>query len=157
MGYKYYDSPEGQDCFPKMWYLTKNALKVGVVAATWDVLLYSHPKGYAQTAGRFLFYTGPLAAMAAGFAATTCVANSVRGKDDRTNYVLGGLTSGVVFGAWARNLRAGVYGSAILATAAYVKKMSVEQGWEFFPNRVAPHQSMIIDVQKHDYSRFKDL
>ena len=32
-----------------------------------------------------------------------------------------------------------------------------EQGWEFFPNRVAPHQSMIIDVQKHDYSRFKDL
>ena len=53
---------------------------IGVVAATWDVLLYSHPKGYAQTAGRFLFYTGPLAAMAAGFAATTCVAVSVRGK-----------------------------------------------------------------------------
>lgn len=52
-------------------------------------------------------------------------------KDDRTNYVLGGLTSGVVFGAWARNLRAGVYGSAILATAAYVKKMSVEQVTRF--------------------------
>ena len=29
MGYKYYDTPDGEDCFLKMWYLSKNAAVLG--------------------------------------------------------------------------------------------------------------------------------
>merc|ERR1712189_67380 len=97
MNYKYYDTPEGQDCFLKMGYLTKNAAIFGVFAGVQDILLVSHPKGYAQTAGRFLYYPVPFSAMASTFAATSCVANSIRGKDDHLNYIIGGLSSGSIY------------------------------------------------------------
>lgn len=29
MKYKYYDTPDGQDCFPKMFYISKYAASVG--------------------------------------------------------------------------------------------------------------------------------
>ena len=87
-----------------------------------DILLLSHPKGYVQTAGRFAHYMLPMAGMAATFAGAVCIATSVRGKDDRLNYVLGALSSAGIYGAARRSANAGLSAALFLGTAAYIKK-----------------------------------
>jgi NADH dehydrogenase (ubiquinone) 1 alpha subcomplex subunit 11 len=120
-----------------------------------DAILYSHTKGYLQTAGRLAFHIGPLMAMAASFSATSCVAQSLRNKDDATNYVLGGFSSGAIFGIWMKSARAGIYSSVMLGTFACLKKMSVDEGWELFPEPKNPERSL-FDKVKYDYSALKD-
>lgn len=116
-------------------------------------MLLSHPKGYAQTAGRFVYYMGPLTVMAASFAATTCIANSIRGKDDRLNYVIGAASSGAIYGAWKNSLSAGLNAVVVLGIAAYFKKKSVEEGWAFFP-QVTKKKDM-LNATEYDFSGLK--
>ena len=98
-----------------------------------DVVMVTKPKGYLASAGRILYFTGPFAGAAATFAATTCIAHSIRGKDDTTNYVLGALGSSAVIGTWLRSAYFGGWSAVILSVAAYMKKRSVDEGWVFFP------------------------
>lgn len=133
MGYSYYDTPEGQDCFPKLWYTSKYAALAGLGVSTYDVLMYSRPQGYFQTVARFAHFTVPFVGMAAAFTATTCLANTMRHKDDKLNYFMGGCASGAVFGAWRGSGFAGFLACLAFGGAAVIKKISLEEGWSFVP------------------------
>lgn len=122
------------------------------VAAT-DVLLISHPKGYVQTAGRFVYYMGPMTAMAAAFAATTCIATSIRGKDDRLNYVIGAASSAAVYGAWKNSISSGLNAAVLFGIAAFLKKTSVDEGWAIFPQ--ITQQRNTFNALQYDFSALK--
>jgi len=91
--------------------------------------------------------------MAATFAATACIANSIRGKDDYKNYIAGALGSASVYGAWQKNLGSGIRAAVILSIAAYWKKISVEEGWSLFPAPV--QEKVLMDLRHIDYSSLK--
>ncbi|PSN30416.1 hypothetical protein C0J52_25443 [Blattella germanica] len=133
MGYSYYDTPDGQDCIQKIWYTSKIAGVVGLAVSAIDVRLYSHTQGFIPTAGRFAHFTFPFIGMAAAFTAGTCIATNWRQKDDKLNYFLGGCAAGAIFGAWRKSGVAAFAAAASLGALAVVKKMSLEEGWEFFP------------------------
>ena len=95
--------------------------------------MISQPQGYVPTAARIAYFVAPITAMAAAFAATTCIATSVRGKDDRLNYVLGAASSAAIYGSWKNSLSTGLHAFIIFGVAAFMKKKSIEEGWVFFP------------------------
>ena len=70
----------------------------GIIVSTYDTLLYTKPQGYVPTIATYLRGTVPLVASAATFAAVTCAACNLRGKDDKVNYLIGGLSAGSVIG-----------------------------------------------------------
>ncbi|KAH8257945.1 hypothetical protein KR038_003357 [Drosophila bunnanda] len=131
---KYYDHPDGEDAFGKIVATNKYAVSAGLAWSMFDVLTLSKPRGYVPTLGRFAYNTGPLMGMATAFTLTTLAATNARGKDDKINYLLGGFAAGGVFGAWKHNHVAGLCAGLFLGIAGVIKKMSVEQGWEFFPD-----------------------
>ncbi|CAG2067181.1 unnamed protein product [Timema podura] len=133
MDYNYYDTPEGDDCFLKLWYTSKVTGVTGLGISAVDVLFYSHPKGYFETLSRFGYLTLPLVGMAAAFTATTCAATNLRGKDDKLNYALGGVAAGCIFGTWRKTIKSGFVASVLLGAFAMLKKASKEDGWEFMP------------------------
>lgn len=151
MGYKYYDTPEGQDVFLKMWYTSKLAGITGLGVSTFDILFHSKPKGYYQTSARYAYYTLPFVGMAVAFTATTSVAQSIRKKDDKINYFLGGCAAGTVLGTWQKCKVTGFVGCVVLGTAALLKKMSVEEGWEFFPDATL-HKVGSLRGVRHDWT-----
>ncbi|XP_047473562.1 NADH dehydrogenase [ubiquinone] 1 alpha subcomplex subunit 11-like [Penaeus chinensis] len=91
MGYT--DNPDGKECFQKIWACTKYSGMLGLVVSTYDVLMYTKPQGYVPTLGAYIRSTVPLAGAGAVFAAVTCASTSLRGKDDKLNYFLGGKLS----------------------------------------------------------------
>ena len=94
--------------------------------------------------------------MGATFAASTCVVASLRGKSDRLNHLIGGASTGLVAGAWLRSSSAGIYTAIFMAAAAYLKKMSAEEGWTFLPEVKQSHREMqFVDVNRHDWSTLK--
>uniref|UniRef100_A0A023F5Z7 NADH dehydrogenase [ubiquinone] 1 alpha subcomplex subunit 11 n=1 Tax=Triatoma infestans TaxID=30076 RepID=A0A023F5Z7_TRIIF len=131
-GYYYYDTPEGEDCDKKLWYVTKNSALYGVLASSIDVLMFSHPKGYLPTLGRFAYITFPFMGMGAAFVVTTCMATNFRKKDDMWNYFLGGTAVGAVMGAWQRSLRIGFYGGFALGVLFLIQKDCMERGLASF-------------------------
>lgn len=155
MSYKYYDTPDGEDCFKKLWLSTKFAAMVGLGASTADVLMYSHPKGYYQTAARYAYITGPAVGMAAAFTITTCVATSIRHRDDHFNYFLGGCSAGSVFGTWRKSAHAGFIACILLGGAAVVLKSFVVNNWTPFPKETH-RQFGGVDHWKHDWTLLKE-
>jgi hypothetical protein len=127
----------------------------GFVLGMYDVLFLSKPSGYLATAGRMLYFIGPVAAMGASFAATTAIACTLRGKDDRTNYVLGGISSAAILGAWNQCSRKFVQGVVIFGLAGYFKKKSIEEGWTFFVNDPSTRIGQVVDLRRNDYSTYK--
>ncbi|XP_037024369.1 NADH dehydrogenase [ubiquinone] 1 alpha subcomplex subunit 11 [Bradysia coprophila] len=130
---QYYDKPEGQDVFGKMVATNRTALAFGLVTSTYDVLFYTKPQGYIKTIGRYGYFCGPFVGMASAFTMTTYAANRLRGKDDTWNYMAGACASAGVFGAWRRNFVSGCTMAVFFCIAAAVKKLSISEGWEFFP------------------------
>ena len=126
----------------------------GLGVAVTDILLYSHPKGYLQTAGRFVRYMGPFTVMAATFAGTVCIATTVREKDDRLNYLLGGVAAGSIYGAARGSLHAGLGAAFGLGIIAFAKKWKIEAGMDK-PIQVNPHKISLFDTRAHDYSGLK--
>lgn len=155
MGYSYYDTPDGEDCFKKLWYTTRFAAVSGLVVSAIDVRLYSHTQGLYPTAARFAHFTFPFIGMAAAFTATTCLATSVRQKDDKLNYILGACAAGGVFGAWRKCAFSGFVGSVVLSFMAVVKKISLEEGWEPFPNYAPLHMYGSLRGARHDWTLTK--
>lgn len=80
---KYYDSPEGQDAFGKMFVTNKYAVAAGLFCGTADILFISKPQGYLPTIGRYVHFTGPFMGMASAFTIATLTATKLRGKDDK--------------------------------------------------------------------------
>lgn len=134
MGYKYYDTPKGEDIFKKLWVTGKYAGAAGLAWSTIDVMLYSYPKGYLQTIGRYAYITGPVIGIAATYTITSNIAASLRKKDDTLNYVLGGVAAGCMVGAYRKSIMVGFCSSVAFAVAGIVKKSSIDEGWSFFPD-----------------------
>ncbi|XP_049877446.1 NADH dehydrogenase [ubiquinone] 1 alpha subcomplex subunit 11 [Pectinophora gossypiella] len=153
--YKYYDTPEGHDIYKKTFVASKYAALSGLTLASWDVLMFSHPKGFAQTVGRYGFFMGPMVGMAAAFTVTTNVAQNIRGKNDKINYFLGGVAAGSIFGTWLRSVTVAVPACLLLGFAAIVKKSAVDEGWVFFPDTTMAPKS--IKSVRHDWTLVKDI
>ncbi|XP_001361907.2 NADH dehydrogenase [ubiquinone] 1 alpha subcomplex subunit 11 [Drosophila pseudoobscura] len=152
---KYYDHPEGEDAFGKTVATNKYAVAAGLAWSTVDVLTLAKPKGYLPTLGRFAYNTGPLMGMATAFTLTTLAATNARGKDDKINYLLGGFAAGGVFGAWKHNHVAGLCAGLFLGIAGVIKKMSIEQGWEFFPD-TPTKQYGGLNIAQNDWTIMAD-
>lgn len=135
MGYSYYDTPDGQDCYKKIWCAAKMAGVTGLFASSIDVLMISHTKGYGPTLGKFGYITLPLIGISAVFSATTCMVTSYRGKDDIINHLIGGMVAGSLFGVWAKSYNVGTLAAIACGVAAVVKKDALMEGWEFFPDK----------------------
>ena len=131
--HNYYDAPEGQDLAGKMIATNRFALTGTTAYAVADILMLSKPKGYLPTIARFCYFALPAIGMATAFTMTTFFATNLREKNDKLNYALGGIAAGGVCGAWRRNVGKGLAMSGIFAVAAIIKKMSIDEGWEFFP------------------------
>ncbi|KAJ9581536.1 hypothetical protein L9F63_023285 [Diploptera punctata] len=154
MGYNYYDTPDGQDCFKKLWFTTKIAGVTGLAISAVDVKIHSHTQGFYPTAARFVHFTFPFIGIAAAFTATTCMLTNLRHKDDKLNYFLGGCAAGSVFGAWRKSVVAGVVASAFFGVAAFVKKSSLEEGWELAPEPKLRTFGSVFS-SRHDYTLTK--
>ncbi|XP_028032326.1 NADH dehydrogenase [ubiquinone] 1 alpha subcomplex subunit 11 [Bombyx mandarina] len=155
LNYKYYDTPEGQDIFMKTFVTSKYAAVAGLAGASFDVLMFSHPKGFVNTIGRMGYIVGPLVGMAVAFTFTTNVAQNIRGKNDKLNYFLGGATSGFVFSAWMKKGIIAVPAAVVLGAIAVVKKTGIDEGWIFFPD--AAQSTKTIKSVKHDWTLLKDI
>lgn len=79
----------------------------GLALATYDVVLYSKPKGVPNILGRYVYITGPMMGIATAFTTVTFAATKLRGKDDGLNYFLGGVAAGGVLGSWCKSFVGG--------------------------------------------------
>ncbi len=90
--YSYYDTPDGEDYFKKLFFITSTVtFQSSCAIAVTDCLFISKPVGFAPMVDRFVrLFSRPLFA---GFVFETTVymATNLRKKDDGWNHVLGGL------------------------------------------------------------------
>lgn len=156
--YHYYDTPEGQDCDKKLWNVLENCALYGLMGSTVDVIMYSHPKGYLPTLGRYAYITLPFMGMGASFVITTCMATNLRKKDDVWNYFLGGATVGAIFGAWRKSIKFGGYGSLAFGALFAIRKYCLENGIYNFTEPEYPKYTNDPRVWslKRDYSIIND-
>jgi NADH dehydrogenase (ubiquinone) 1 alpha subcomplex subunit 11 len=80
---QYYAKPEGEDYVGKMMATNRYMIQGALGAATTDIIMYSHPKGYLPTIARLAWWLGPAIGVASAFTTGAYVATNVRGKDDR--------------------------------------------------------------------------
>ncbi|XP_017768537.1 PREDICTED: NADH dehydrogenase [ubiquinone] 1 alpha subcomplex subunit 11 [Nicrophorus vespilloides] len=153
--YAYFDTPDGEDVFPKLWSVLKPTFIVGLGLSTVDVLLHSKPQGYAKILGRYAFLTLPLMGMSAAFVVTTNMACNIRSKDDKINWLLGGAAAGAIFGAWRGNTEAACAGMMALSGLAVGKKHCIQNGYTIIPTHVHPMAGTIW-TPKHDWTLTKD-
>lgn len=121
-GYRYYDTPDGEDCLKKLIAINKIALFFGVSASTLDVVMYSKPTNFTSFAARYARITFPIMAVASTFSVTSCLLTSYRGDKDTHNYFCGGFAAGCVAGAIARNGILGTTAAVVFGFVAYVRK-----------------------------------
>lgn len=76
---------------------------------------------------------GPLYAVSSTFCLVTYVATKIRGKDDESNYAIGGFAAGAVMGPLVKNNLIGMWLGVGCAIAGAVKKHSKLNNYEFFP------------------------
>lgn len=155
LSYKYYDTPEGQDIYKKVFVTSKYATLAGLGMGAFDVLMFSHAKGLTGTVGRLAFFVGPAVGMAGAFTVTANVAQNIRGKNDKINYFLGGVVAGSVFGAWQKSITIAVPAAIVLGVTAVVKKTGIDEGWTFFPEVRMAKQS--ATSAKNDFTMAKDV
>nr|XP_026492791.1 NADH dehydrogenase [ubiquinone] 1 alpha subcomplex subunit 11 [Vanessa tameamea] len=155
LSYKYYDTPEGHDIFKKVFVTSKYAGMAGLGVATFDVLMYSHPKGLFNTAYRYAFFLGPMVGMAAAFTVTANTAQNIREKNDVWNYFLGGVASGTVFGAWKKSLVVAVPVCLALGAIGMIKKTAIDENWILVPEITSAPKS--IKSVHHDWTLVKDV
>ncbi|CAK1550240.1 unnamed protein product [Leptosia nina] len=153
--YKYYDTPEGEDIFKKTFVTSKYAILASIPPAIFDVLLYSHPKGFFNTALRFGTYLGPAVGMATAFTLTANISQNIRRKNDEINYCLGGAAAGAVFATLRKQPIIAVPAAIFLAVAGLVKKTSVDSGVPIFPYIQMGKES--INSVRRDFTISKDV
>uniref|UniRef100_A0A336MGC7 NADH dehydrogenase [ubiquinone] 1 alpha subcomplex subunit 11 n=1 Tax=Culicoides sonorensis TaxID=179676 RepID=A0A336MGC7_CULSO len=151
---RYYDQPEGEDMVGKLIATNKWAVVFGVAFSTVDVLLYSRTKGYLATMSRYLKFTAPLVGVATAFTCGTFLSTRMRGKDDNWNYMVGAVASGGVLGAAMRCPQRGLFACGAFCLAAWVKRLSIEEGWVFFPEIIKGQGD--FNTRKHDWSIVPD-
>ncbi|CAG9136470.1 unnamed protein product [Plutella xylostella] len=167
--YTYYDTPDGQDIDKKMLVCARYGAIAGTIAGTYDVLMYSHAKGFGRVLRRYALHVAPLAAMGAVFAAVANGVQRVRGEDDQLNYFwvrfgwwffwfsgegCGGVACGPILALYLGSGHAVVAGGLALGAAGMVKKLSVDSGVALLPMH-SPHLGS-VDGWRKDYSLVRD-
>ncbi|KAK9496822.1 hypothetical protein O3M35_012951 [Rhynocoris fuscipes] len=148
-GYSYFDTPDGEDCGKKIWFVTKEALIHGPLLSAVYIMGYVRPKTYVDALVRVPYITLPLTGMGIAFAATTCMATNIRKQDDKWNYLLGGWAAAIVFGAWRRSIRNGFKAAIPLSLVPTLKKDSwqnTNDNWG--ARKVNPQRSFYWNVRK---------
>lgn len=158
---RYYDQPEGVDLVGKLIATTRPAFLIGSTYALCDIVLNSknakQMRGFQACAGRYVYLTAPIVGMAYTFTFATYAAINTRKKDDIWNYVFGGYAAGGILGMWLRSTYWGWAGGTVFAFVGFLKKNSVQNGWEFFrsPETVNQGHDDFRGVN-HDYSIFAE-
>ncbi|CAH1365535.1 unnamed protein product [Tenebrio molitor] len=129
--FEYFDSPDGHDVLQKFGVIFKPVALTAFAVSTTDVMLYSHPKGYLQTLGRYVHFGWPIFGAAAAFVLGHNLAGSIRNKDDKLNWFIGGASAGGVLGLWRKTIPGGVLMAGALGVLALSKKHCVENGYDF--------------------------
>ncbi|KAF7279997.1 NADH dehydrogenase (ubiquinone) B14.7 subunit [Rhynchophorus ferrugineus] len=133
--YRYFDTPEGEDTFKKLWAVLKPTLVVAGGLGSIDVLMVTHPKGVPNTLGRYAFIGLPIVGIASTFVLTTNTLVNIRKKEDKLNWFLGGAAAGSWFGAWARKPIVGFNMALLCGFAAFLHKCVLDQGNQLIPTQ----------------------
>ncbi|XP_059614909.1 NADH dehydrogenase [ubiquinone] 1 alpha subcomplex subunit 11 [Phlebotomus argentipes] len=152
---RFWAYPDGQDAAGKMMVANTYAMIGGLIISTYDVVMLSKPQGIGNIMVRYGYNTIPIMGMASAFTMGTYTATKLRGKDDPYNYAIGGALAGGVFGAWRKCAVTGNCMAIALAIAAVVKKLSLMEGWTFFPPpQKFGYQNLFMG--RHDRTLMKD-
>lgn len=116
--YHYHDTPDGEDILKKLWFVLKPAALVALGLGTCDVMLYSKPKGYMATLGRYAYLSMPVFGMTTVFVLASNMLRNARGKDDIWNWAGAGAAAGSVLGIWRGSPQVGWVNAGIFAAAA---------------------------------------
>lgn len=76
---------------------------------------------------------GPMYAATSSFCISTYIATQIRGKDDMTNYAIGGFTAGVLTGILIKQKLLGMWLGIGCALIGMTKKHSKMNNYEFLP------------------------
>lgn len=150
--FKYFDSPDGHDTFKKVQCLMKPTIFISGAIGLFDVVCLSQPKGYLPTIGRLMYVSSPFIAATTTFVLVSNGLGSVRNKDDKLNWFVGGFATGTIFGAWRRSGMMGFNLGMALGLVALLRKMAVEQNVTLFPDPKPRYH----EVHVHDWTLTKD-
>ncbi|XP_015523891.1 uncharacterized protein [Neodiprion pinetum] len=96
--YQYYDTPDGQDIWKKLWVSGKWSLGIGAFITTIDLRMYSNPKTILEGLNRAAYINIPIVSAFTTYTAITYAATSLRNKDDPINSLIGGMAAGSLLG-----------------------------------------------------------
>lgn len=152
--YNYYKAPDGEEVLEKLVYIMKPATVIGLGLASLDVGLYSHPKTYTQALGRFAYISAPVLGIAGTFVIASNLSGSIRKKDDNLNWIIGGLSSGGIFGAWRKSTAWGLLVGTAFAMAAFGLKWSAENNYVPFPTLYTQYGG--CHIMKQDFTLIQE-
>ncbi|CAH1117297.1 unnamed protein product [Phaedon cochleariae] len=140
--YSYFDAPSGEDVFNKWYCLMKPTALTAAGIGIFDVLAWSHPKGYLPTLGRLVHVCWPLFGASTAFVVTSNISSSLRKKDDNLNWFIGGFAAGSVFGLWRKRTIVGFNMGMLFGTLAVIRKIMHDNNW-----LVTPPNDIVIGSQ----------
>ncbi|XP_019879876.1 uncharacterized protein LOC109607855 [Aethina tumida] len=130
--YKYFDTPDGEDVFKKLLCVLKPTFLTAFGVSTADVLLYSHPKGYAKILSRYAFIGLPIVGIASTFVLATNMCANIRKQDGMINWFVGGAAAGSLVGVWARRPMMGFNAAIALGILGAMRKNADQNKWHVF-------------------------
>lgn len=132
--YKYFDTPDGYDVGKKLICLMKPIVTIALPIGLADVILVTRPKGYLAVLGRMAYVSSPIFGASLSFLVVTNGLASIRNKEDKLNWFLGGFSAGSIFGAFARNRMLGFNLGIAFGTIAFLRKYAAECDFVLFPD-----------------------
>ncbi|XP_021196762.2 NADH dehydrogenase [ubiquinone] 1 alpha subcomplex subunit 11 [Helicoverpa armigera] len=151
---RYYDTPDGCNVDTKVMVASRYGIVAGLIAGTYDVLMYSHVVGLMPILSRYARHVVPIGLMGATFAVVANAVQHAREADDPLNYFLGGLACGPLVALYTRSKHGIVAGGIFLGIAGVIKKESVDRGVAIFPKY--PRGMNTITGAKRDFSLVRD-
>ncbi|CAG9760222.1 unnamed protein product [Ceutorhynchus assimilis] len=132
--YYYFDTPDGEDVMKKLWCVVRPTLPTATLIGIGDVLLYSYPKGYLNSALRFTAVAAPIVGIASTFVLVTNGMTSLRKKDDKLNWFVGGFVAGSCVGLVKRNRMWGFNTGMLFGILGVIRKECAQRGYEISPS-----------------------
>jgi len=96
---RYYRSKDGDDCLPKAWTWSKNAWLYSSAFSAIEMAGRTQPASVPAACVRYFYWVAPATAMGALYAGSSCLAGSIRKKDDPVNHMIGGALTASIVGA----------------------------------------------------------